>query len=491
MTVRTAIRQRVPPNVLPEFTPVPRKVQRHDGWTPERQRAFIAALADTGCVAIAARMVNMSPESAYQLRRRPGAESFRAAWDAAQSLGLLAVKDEAFDRAMNGEVIPVFVGGKLMGFRRKKNDRLLMFILRHYGQDAGGRKVTINYFSSRATAGAAAPGGRQPAAGAAGPGRPATGEAASIGVADPRRDDAVSLAQASTTTVKTVISGTDAPTQLAADDEAAAILNAFEGVALDAEAQAEIHRALTACAERRRALQDDPEHDPERFYIGAREAGAYLGQLESGVEGDWIDRHPEGWQRPDGEHLWENLGAGGEAERIDEVLAGMAERPAERTPEEIAAEQAEDEAEARRRREAREARESPALPKPEPDPPALSEVEGDDPRLDWSNWTSGGYVPPLPTPAHPEHEPVPAKARKGPVRAEAEVPISPRTGKPLRRYKERRPKPPFAPLVPSEGEVAYEARKTEAAAAVKANRRELADAEADRRKRRKAGVRQA
>jgi hypothetical protein len=80
-------------SALPEFNPVPRKVQRHDGWTPERQRAFIAALADTGCVAIAARMVNMSPESAYQLRRQPGAESFRAAWNAAQSLGLLVVKD--------------------------------------------------------------------------------------------------------------------------------------------------------------------------------------------------------------------------------------------------------------------------------------------------------------------------------------------------------------------------------------------------------------
>lgn len=28
---------------LPDFTPVPRKY-RHDGWTPERQRAFIGAL---------------------------------------------------------------------------------------------------------------------------------------------------------------------------------------------------------------------------------------------------------------------------------------------------------------------------------------------------------------------------------------------------------------------------------------------------------------
>ena len=44
---------------LPEFEPVPRKF-RHDGWTPERQRAFIAALADTGSVSRAAAMVNMA-----------------------------------------------------------------------------------------------------------------------------------------------------------------------------------------------------------------------------------------------------------------------------------------------------------------------------------------------------------------------------------------------------------------------------------------------
>ncbi len=56
---------------------------RHDGWTPARQNAFIGALADTGSVSRAARYVNMSPEGAYYLRRRPGAEGFRRAWEAA------------------------------------------------------------------------------------------------------------------------------------------------------------------------------------------------------------------------------------------------------------------------------------------------------------------------------------------------------------------------------------------------------------------------
>lgn len=38
---------------IPEFAPVPRKY-RHDGWTPERQKAFIEALADCGSVTRAA-----------------------------------------------------------------------------------------------------------------------------------------------------------------------------------------------------------------------------------------------------------------------------------------------------------------------------------------------------------------------------------------------------------------------------------------------------
>ena len=120
------------------FTPVPRRY-RHDGWTPERQVAFIHALADTGCVDRSARMVNMAQANCYALRRAPGAEEFRRAWDAALDFGLRRLKDIAFERAIEGELVPVFAGGKLMGYRRKRNDALLMFCLRHYGQDAQGQ----------------------------------------------------------------------------------------------------------------------------------------------------------------------------------------------------------------------------------------------------------------------------------------------------------------------------------------------------------------
>lgn len=116
---------------LPAFLPVPRKCARHDGWTPERQQGFIEALADTGSVKTAARMMTMTPESAYYLRRQPGAESFRKAWEAALALGVQRLEDVAMERALNGIEVPVYHFGAVVGTRRVYNDRLLMFLLRN------------------------------------------------------------------------------------------------------------------------------------------------------------------------------------------------------------------------------------------------------------------------------------------------------------------------------------------------------------------------
>ena len=135
---------------LPAFTPVPRIKERHDGWTPERQRGFIEALADTGSVEAAARAVNMAERGVYDLRRQPGAESFRAAWEAALQLGVARVEDVVMDRALNGVEEPVYSYGKLVGTRRKYNDRLLMFILRNRAPErfaAGGGPRGLNAVS--------------------------------------------------------------------------------------------------------------------------------------------------------------------------------------------------------------------------------------------------------------------------------------------------------------------------------------------------------
>jgi hypothetical protein len=120
-----------PARTLPAFDPVPRQCKRYDGWTPERQQRFIEALADTGSVAAACRMVGKSTVSAYYLRRQPGADSFREAWEAALDLGVQRIEDAAMDRALNGVEVPVYSYGKLIGTRRVYNDRLLMFMLRN------------------------------------------------------------------------------------------------------------------------------------------------------------------------------------------------------------------------------------------------------------------------------------------------------------------------------------------------------------------------
>jgi len=52
-------------------------------WTPARQRIFIAALLEFGCVSRAARAAGMSRSSAHRLRTRLAGTPFVRHWDAA------------------------------------------------------------------------------------------------------------------------------------------------------------------------------------------------------------------------------------------------------------------------------------------------------------------------------------------------------------------------------------------------------------------------
>jgi hypothetical protein len=73
-----------------DFTPVPRQRRRRDGWSEERQKAFIVALAVCGTVSKAARAVGSTARSAYRLLDSPGADSFAAAWDAPSTRAIRA-----------------------------------------------------------------------------------------------------------------------------------------------------------------------------------------------------------------------------------------------------------------------------------------------------------------------------------------------------------------------------------------------------------------
>ncbi len=114
---------------FPGFEPVPVR-PRVDGWTPERQRAFIEHLAETLCVDAAAALVGMTGDSARRLRRRPGAEGFAAAWDAALRRGLSERGRAALiDEAVNGRLVRRFYHGELISEERVRSPRLLLALI--------------------------------------------------------------------------------------------------------------------------------------------------------------------------------------------------------------------------------------------------------------------------------------------------------------------------------------------------------------------------
>lgn len=108
-----------------DFAPVPTRRERHDGWTPDRQRRFITVLAERGGVSAAARAVGMTAQSANRLRRRAGAEGFARAWEAAIEEGRLKAFDEAMRRGRDGYLAPVIRRGVVVGQRHHFDNRLL------------------------------------------------------------------------------------------------------------------------------------------------------------------------------------------------------------------------------------------------------------------------------------------------------------------------------------------------------------------------------
>jgi hypothetical protein len=131
-----------PDDPLLGFVPVPHVSPRANSITPDVQRAFIAQLAATGIVSAAARHVGKSMEALYKLRQRPGAEGFRAAWDAALDRGVSRLEDSALARALQGEERLILHGGEVIGAERRHNEALVMFFLRNrlphrYGAQPG------------------------------------------------------------------------------------------------------------------------------------------------------------------------------------------------------------------------------------------------------------------------------------------------------------------------------------------------------------------
>ena len=102
---------------------------RTDGITPERQREYVEALADTGIARYAAARIGVSPQAMNRLRRKPEARSFDLACAAAQRIGARRLHDIGWERAIEGQIKRHYYHGKLAGEERVYDNKLLIYLM--------------------------------------------------------------------------------------------------------------------------------------------------------------------------------------------------------------------------------------------------------------------------------------------------------------------------------------------------------------------------
>ncbi len=106
---------------------------RIDGWTPQKQREYVEALADSGVARYAAARVGMSEQSASRLRRRADARSFDRACEAAMRIGARRLFSVACERAIEGTVKRYHYHGEVKGEERVYDNRLLIALIGKLG----------------------------------------------------------------------------------------------------------------------------------------------------------------------------------------------------------------------------------------------------------------------------------------------------------------------------------------------------------------------
>lgn len=120
---------------------------------------FLATLAESGNVTLAAAKAKLSRTQLYNKRKAD--DAFGKAWAEAETLGNAALEDEARRRAYNGWLEPVFHKGAKCGTVRKFSDTLMIVLLKahmpekyqerqkleHTGKDGAPLTVNIIRFS--------------------------------------------------------------------------------------------------------------------------------------------------------------------------------------------------------------------------------------------------------------------------------------------------------------------------------------------------------
>ncbi len=132
----------------PATTPPKRshKARNHKAWSRRKMVVFLRELAASQSVSQAAKAVGMSRQSAYVLRNRLRGTPFDLGWETALELGFSQLAQAVMDRAVNGEEVPHYHGGELVGTHRKYDNRLAQWILKN-PWELGRMQVAREYTS--------------------------------------------------------------------------------------------------------------------------------------------------------------------------------------------------------------------------------------------------------------------------------------------------------------------------------------------------------
>lgn len=105
------------------------RATRHDGWSLDKQAAFLRALSATHSITEAAQSVGMTRQSAYRLRSRLKGQAFDLAWEVAFHHSYDVLAHAALERALNGVEVPVWFKGEQVGSYRRFDEKLTVALL--------------------------------------------------------------------------------------------------------------------------------------------------------------------------------------------------------------------------------------------------------------------------------------------------------------------------------------------------------------------------
>ncbi|MET3711147.1 hypothetical protein ABIC65_001849 [Sphingomonas trueperi] len=108
---------------------LPARRERHDGWTPAKQRQFLQMLAEGHTITNSCAALGMSTSSAYALRRSAAGAAFALGWQAALLLAREHLADRLLERAMHGSVDTITQPDGSTVTRQRHDNRLAMHML--------------------------------------------------------------------------------------------------------------------------------------------------------------------------------------------------------------------------------------------------------------------------------------------------------------------------------------------------------------------------